>query len=207
MFDRLLRPIIDKPLDSLAHVLAKEGITASFLSWGGFLCGMTGAVCLVFHFYWAGFIFFLINRIADGLDGAVARAEKALGYGKGPTDAGGFLDIVLDFFVYAAVPFFFAVGHPEQALAATFLIYSFIGSGGSFLAYAIIAEKRGRAATANGKKSFFHSIGLCEGTETIVALSLIFLFPQAFAMIAYIFGVLCWITACVRIWIGLREFG
>ena len=63
----------------------------------------------------------LLNRLLDGLDGAVARAA-------GSTDLGGFLDITMDFLVYSAIPFAFVLKDPGNALAAAFLIFSFVGT-------------------------------------------------------------------------------
>ncbi|MFA0698669.1 CDP-alcohol phosphatidyltransferase family protein, partial [Vibrio sp. 10N.222.49.C9] len=75
--------------------------------------------------------------ICDGLDGALARRQ-------GITDAGGFLDISLDFLFYSMVPFAFVLANPEaNAIAGAFLIFSFIGTGSSFLAFAVMAGKRG----------------------------------------------------------------
>jgi len=42
-------------------------------------------------------------------------------------------------------------------LTATFLIFSFIGTGTSFLAFAVIAEKHGISSAAHGQKAFFLS--------------------------------------------------
>lgn len=51
------------------------------------------------------------------------------------TDAGGFLDISLDFLFYALVPFGFILADPtHNALAGGWLLFAFIGTGSSFLA-------------------------------------------------------------------------
>jgi phosphatidylglycerophosphate synthase len=142
----------------------------------------------------------LANRLADGLDGAVARAA-------GPTDLGGYLDIVLDFLFYSAVVFGVALGRPHEAVWAAFLIFSFVGTGASFLAYAIIAAKRRVTTETRGRKSIFYLGGLAEGTETILAFVLICLFPAAFPWIAGAFGAMCWITTASRIWQAARAFG
>jgi hypothetical protein len=87
--------------------------------------------------------------LLDGLDGSVARLTQ-------PTDAGGFLDIALDFVFYAAIPLAFAVANPAtNALPAAALLASFIGTGSSFLAFAALAEKRGLTDTALPGKSFY----------------------------------------------------
>ena len=140
----------------------------------------------------AALVLLLMNRFCDGLDGAIARYH-------GATDFGGYLDIVLDFVFYSAIPFGFAVNNPENAVAASFLIFSFIGTGVSFLAFAILAEKRGISTDIRGKKSFYYLGGLTEGAETITLLVLMCLFPDWFAVLAWVFGCLCWITTATRI--------
>ena len=95
------------------------------------------------------------------------------------TDLGGFLDIVLDFIVYAGLVFAFAVADPERnALAAAFLLFAFMGTGSSFLAFAIMAAKRGISSELRGRKSLYYLGGLTEGTETILFLVLACLLPS-----------------------------
>ena len=89
----------------------------------------------------------IANRVCDGLDGAVARVS-------GTSDLGAYLDITLDFLFYSAIPFAFAVADPNKALAACFLIFSFVGTGSSFLAFAIIAQKRGISPRYAEKRLF-----------------------------------------------------
>ncbi|HMF12832.1 MAG TPA: CDP-alcohol phosphatidyltransferase family protein, partial [Gemmataceae bacterium] len=141
----------------------------------------------------------LANRLADGFDGAVARRL-------GPTDLGGYLDILLDFLFYSGVPFFFAVGKPEFALPAAFLVFSFVGTGSSFLAFAVIAAKRGINTRARGRKSIYYLGGLTEGTETLALFVAICVLPDWFAVLAWAFGGMCWITTTGRIVAALAAF-
>jgi phosphatidylglycerophosphate synthase len=141
----------------------------------------------------------IANRLCDGLDGAVARRG-------GPTDRGGYLDIVLDFIFYAGVPFFFALGRPEAALPAAFLAFSFMGTAASFLAFAVFAEKRGLSTAARGRKSLYYLGGLTEGAETIALFVLICLAPSWFEPAAWAFGGLCWITTAGRIASAVQAF-
>ncbi|WP_321160240.1 hypothetical protein [Marinomonas rhodophyticola] len=90
----------------------------------------------------------------------------------------------------------------DNALAASFLIFSFMGTGSSFLAFAIMAEKRKIERLEYGHKSLYFLGGLAEGTETIAFLVLICLLPSYFAVMAYLFGVICWITTVTRIYAG-----
>jgi len=94
-----------------------------------------------------------------------------------------------------------------MALPAAFLIFSFMGTGSAFLAYAIFAAKHGINHDRQGKKSFFYVSGIAEGTESNVVLILICLIPGYFAWIAYIFGALCWLTTLGRVLQATQDFG
>lgn len=193
MFDARLRPLIDPPLDAIASTLEKSGLSANFVTVLGFGVGLGGAVTIAYGELLLGLILILINRVLDGLDGALARRL-------GPTDFGGFLDIVLDFLFYSAIPLSFAVLAPgDNAVAAAFLIFSFMGTGSSFLAFAVVAAKHGLSTEIRGRKSFYYLGGLTEGAETIAFFIACCIFPERFAMLAYIFGALCWVTTATRI--------
>jgi phosphatidylglycerophosphate synthase len=199
MFDARLRRLIDAPLDRLAAGLARCGLGANAVTVGGFLLGAGACVALAFREDAVALALIALNRVADGLDGALARRL-------GPTDLGGYLDIVLDFLFYAGVPFGFAVGRPEFALPACFLVLSFVGTGTSFLAFAAVAAKRGLSTDARGKKAIYYLGGLTEGAETIAVFVLICLFPDHFAWFAWVFGGLCWVTTATRIAAAVGAF-
>ncbi|NJM83902.1 MAG: CDP-alcohol phosphatidyltransferase family protein, partial [Tabrizicola sp.] len=143
----------------------------------------------------------LASRLADGLDGAVARA-------RGKTDFGGYLDIVCDFIFYAAIPLAFVIRDPAaNGLAGAFLLTTFYINGSSFLGYAILAAKRGMETRSRGEKSLYFTAGLLEGTETIAFLALLCLWPQLFVPAAWIFGALCLVTTAGRVILARRTFG
>ncbi|MEF1219738.1 CDP-alcohol phosphatidyltransferase family protein, partial [Photobacterium damselae] len=165
----------------------------------GFIIGLFTLPALAFQRYDLALIFIVINRLLDGLDGAIARRQ-------GITDCGGFLDITLDFIFYSLVPFGFVLADPNNnAIAGAFLIYSFIGTGSSFLAFAIMAGKRNIESPVYKQKSLYYIGGLTEGTETIACFILFCLFPSYFSIIAWIFGALCWVTTATRIWAGYQT--
>ena len=124
------------------------------------------------------------------------------------TDLGGFLDIVLDFIFYSGIVFGFALADPARnALPAAFLIMAFVGTGSSFLAYAVMAAKQRLATSERGPKSLYYLGGLTEGTETIFVFVLFCLFPDSFPLLAVGFGALCWLTTASRVataWRTLR---
>jgi phosphatidylglycerophosphate synthase len=192
MIDARLRKIIDPPFNRAAAYLHNTSVSANQVTIAGFFVGLAVVPLLAFHFYIPALIIILLNRIADGLDGAIAREH-------GITDFGGYLDIVLDFIFYSAVIFGFCLALPDQAVYGAFLIFSFIGTGTSFLALSIFAAKRKISTSIRGTKSIYYLGGLTEGTETIVVLCVMCLIPQWFWLIASIFASLCWITTITRI--------
>jgi len=191
MFDAAVRPLIDPPLARLADRLIAAGFSANAVTLIGFAVGMLAVPALAAGWYLIAVLLILLNRVADGIDGAIARRQ-------GPTELGGYLDILCDFIFYAAVPLGFALARPENGAAAAFLIFSFVGTGSSFLAYAAIASKRGLESARHGPKSIFYLGGLTEGTETILCFVAMCLFPVSFPTLAYLFGALCWITTAFR---------
>jgi phosphatidylglycerophosphate synthase len=199
MLDAVVRRFIDRPLLCIGGAAAKRGLTANAVTAAGFGVGAAACVLLAYQAYKPALFAMLLSRALDGIDGAIARRTK-------PTDLGGFLDIVADFIFYAGFVYAFAVGRPEHALPAAFLIFSFLGTGSSFLAFAVVAEKRGLSTAQRGVKSFYYLGGLTEGTETILLFVLICLFPEHFPSLAYVFGLLCWLTTVGRVATGFRVF-
>lgn len=200
MIDSYLLPITRRALDKPAAWLVKQGVGADAVTLWGFVLGMLAVPALAFQAYGLALAFILVNRLADGLDGAIARRTNT-------TDAGGFLDIVLDFIFYSAVVFGFLLAAPAQnALAAGFLLVTFMGTGASFLAFAVVAAKRGLENPRYPNKSLHYMGGLTEGFETILAFVLFCLMPTYFTWLASIFAVACWITAIIRILVGYQTF-
>ena len=202
MFDAKLKPVIDPFLVQSGKICVRFGLTANMLTVTGFVIGLCCGVLICAEAYIWALAALLLSRICDGLDGAVARLTQ-------PTDFGGYLDIVCDFLFYAFVPFCFAFSYPEQAAAASFLMLSFVGTGTSFLAYAILDAKHkvGNVRRPKRIKSFAYLGGLTEGTETITVFALFLLFPDYFTALALVFGSLCWLTTGYRVYASWVEFG
>lgn len=201
MIDRRLHPLIARALGPVGAALAARGVRADHVTLVGFAVGLAGVAAVAAGAFGLGLGLILANRLADGLDGAVARAA-------GPTDRGAFLDVALDFFFYAAVPFGFAVADPAaNALPAGALILAFVGTGSSFLAFASVAAKRGLSAEAYPTKGVFYLGGLTEGFETIAVFVAMCLWPQGFPLLAWSFAALCLLTTLTRWFAGWRTFG
>lgn len=199
MLDRIARRLIDPCLLPLAKALARARIPAGAITVSGCCVGLCSAVSVAFEQYSVAAVLILLNRLGDGLDGMVARQTRS-------TDRGGFLDIVFDMIFYGAVPLGFAVSRVENQLPAAALLHSFLGTSGSFLAWAAISAKRGHVSDWGGNKSFAWSAGLMEGTETALFFLAFCLFPNAFVPLAWTFCGLCWLTTSLRIAVSWKQF-
>ncbi|GAA58435.1 inner membrane protein YnjF [Pseudoalteromonas sp. BSi20652] len=194
MLDKFITPVIKPLLTPVVMIMHKRGITADQLTVVGFLVGLLAVPLLAFEMWYGALVAIALNRILDGLDGALAR------YANQSSSAGGFLDITLDFLFYAAIPLGFILATPEQnAIAGSILLATFIGTGSSFLAFAIAAEKFKLEKPQFKYKSFYYLNGLTEGTETIALFIAFCIWPQHFAVMASIFAIACGITIFTRI--------
>ena len=201
MIDARLLPLTRALLARPARMLAARGVTADRVTLAGFAVGLLAVPALWAGAFGVALVLILANRLADGLDGAIAREV-------GPTDRGAFLDIALDFVFYALVPLGFALADPAaNALPAAVLIAAFVGTGSSFLAFAAIAAKTGTTAEAYPAKGIYYLGGLTEGAETIALFVAMCLWPAAFPALALVFATLCAITTLSRWSQGWRAFG
>ena len=195
MIDRHVLPMLGRVLSPVAGGLIWLGATADAITSVGLCLGLAAAGLIASGHYQAGLAAFLANRLCDGLDGAVARRL-------GPTDRGAFMDIAWDIVVYAALPFGFALADPAaNALPAAALLFGFMGTASSFLAFAIIAAKRGMTSAAYPSKGFYYLGGLTEGGETVGFFIAVCFFPGWFAPLAWGFAALCGLTTVTR-WVG-----
>jgi phosphatidylglycerophosphate synthase len=193
MLDRAAIALLQPGLQRLARVLVKAGVGADAVTLTGFVLGLGGAWAIASGAPSGGLALLLASRLLDGLDGAVARLTT-------PTDRGAFLDITLDFVFYAAIPLAFAIADPaSNALPAAVLLAAFIGTGSSFLAFAVLAERRGLTSDDYPQKGLYYLGGLTEATETLLCFALMCLWPQHFAWWAYGFAALCTLTIATRI--------
>lgn len=202
MLDGLMRGVIDAPLNRGGVWLARRGASANAVTLVGLGFGLLAAGLI-----WMGqsglivILPLLASRLADGLDGAVARVN-------GKTDFGGYLDITCDFVFYAAVPLAFVLRDPAiNGVAGAFLLATFYVNGASFLGFAVLAAKRGMETNTRGEKSLYFTAGLLEGTETILFFLVIGLWPTIFVPAAWVFGGLCLATATGRVLLARRAFG
>ena len=200
MLDAPIRKLIDPTLNKIALILVKAGISANAITLFGLTIGLAGAIAIAANWFLSALLLIILSRIADGLDGAVARATKK-------TDFGGYLDISVDFLFYGAVVFGFIVANPSaNAIAGAFLLVSFYFNGATFLGYAILAQKHELKGDQQGEKSIYFSGGLMEGSETIILFIIICIWPKLFPFLALIFGVVAFYTATMRLLHAKKVF-
>ena len=200
MMDGTARKLIQPGLDRVGAWLARRGVKADHVTVFACLVGLAAAGLIAQGYMVPALLLIVISRICDGLDGSVARATRK-------TDFGGYLDITLDFVFYGAIPLGFVIYDPAaNGLAGAALIFSFYVNGASFLAYAIVAEKRGLSTTARGVKSIYFTTGLAEASETYIVFGLFCLWPAWFVPVAWLFAAICLYTALSRIVQARTEF-
>ena len=200
MLDRVAMKLLRPGLNAAARGLARIGLHADHVTLIGFGIGVAAALSIAFEQFIAGLLLFLVSRLCDGIDGALARLTA-------PTDRGSFLDITLDFLFYASIPLAFAVARPAvNALPAAVLLAAFIGTATTFLAFATLAAQRGLKSVVYPNKGIYYLGGLTEATETLTCFALMCLWPGLFSLFAYGFAALCGLTILMRLWAGWRAF-
>lgn len=194
MKDAMLRSHKDRLLEPVAQSLL-AGISPNLISFLALVPGLLAALAVVQGHLAAGLILWLFNRLLDGLDGLAARVHDKKG------DLGGYLDLLLDFLVYLAVPIAFVVREPTPAhlWALIALLASYQINTLSWTLLSALLEKR-RAGDAARLTSVEMPAGLIEGAETMVFYTLFFLLPGHILWLFSLMAVLVFFTAAQRVW-------
>ncbi len=192
MIDPQLNKILKPILGVFVKKLSKLNINPNAISFIGFFFGLCCFYSIANAMFIYAFIFLCLNRLCDGLDGAMARLV-------GETDLGAFYDIILDFLFYSLFPLSFIILDLDNTYSICFLLFSFVATQTSFLASAWIIEKNKLSISDGQKKSFFYAGGIAEGFETIICFTMMIFLNEFVNYIAYIFGILCWITFITRV--------
>jgi phosphatidylglycerophosphate synthase len=183
--DRVLRPLVEQFLGN---------VSPNLLSYIAVVPGILAAVAVVSEYYWLGLFLWLLNRLMDGIDGLAARVQDT------KSDLGGYLDLLLDFVVYLAVPIAFVLVAPSTALlwALAFLLGSYQINTLSWTLLSSIIEKRQQSESGR-LTSIEMPPGLIEGAETVLIYSLFFILPQYAFWLFLLMGILVFFTAGQRI--------
>lgn len=181
MFDEWFRLHKERWLRPLAALLGRwcSPLAVTLLA---FAAGVGAAVAAGQALWQVALALWITNRFLDGIDGVIARVQRT------ESHFGGYLDIVLDFVVYASIPIGIAVAMDTRAvwLVVTVLLASYFVNAASWMYLAAIQEQRGHGAAARGElTSVTMPRGLVAGTETVVFFVLFLLFPMHFVPLAW----------------------
>jgi len=192
MLDPYLRPIKDRWLHKLITKPLRN-LHPNTISLIALLLGLLAAGLLAIGYEYLAFIFWCSNRIFDGIDGAVARLYQQ------QSDFGGYLDILCDFVIYAALPIALVLANPSYTnfLCLALLLASFYVNAASWIFLGALLEKR--SLKSSQTTSLIIPSGIIEGTETILFFSLFILFSQHLALLFGLMAALVALTVVQRL--------
>ena len=195
MFDQYLRALKDRLLAPLARTLGPN-VSPDTITYLAFAVGMASAGVVLLGYTGVALGLWLLNRVLDGLDGTQARVHVR------ESSFGAYLDIVLDFTVYATIPAaMVAVARTYQlAFAAVLLLGSFYVNSASWMYLAAILEQRHEGAAARGElTTVTMPPGLIAGAETVLFYSLFFLLPAHQASLFMLMALLVFVNVALRL--------
>ncbi len=199
MRDAILRKQKDRLLAPLAGAWSST-IHPNYISMLALIVGLLAAWATWQQLYWAALALWIGNRVLDGLDGVIARVHHK------QSDFGGYLDLILDFVVYLAIPIAFVAAVPTTAnlWAAIALIAAYVLNLLSWSTLAAILEKRQLVAEKR-LTTIAMPPGLIEGAETIGFYTLFFLLPGCVGTLFVVMAAMVVITATQRVWWAWRH--
>ncbi len=209
MMDARVRRLLAPALSRAAALVDRRGITPDRLTLTGLVVGLGSAGAAAAQLWWLALVLWLLSRLADGLDGPLARRRSSSrSPGSRPASgAGSFLDITADFIVYGSTVVGVAVGvtagHGAPWWPFLLVLLAYYVNGTALLAFSSIAERTGRQREDGRSLSFLG--GLAEGTETIVVHSLWLVIPAHAAVIAAVWAAVVGASAAQRIVAGFRD--
>lgn len=197
MFDEWLRGVKDRAFAGLAARLG--GVSPDAVTLLAFLAGAAAVAAILAGWRGAALALWLLNRTLDGLDGTLARVQGR------SSDFGAYLDILLDFVIYAAVPIALVLAAPspgDATLAALVLMGGCYVNAASWMYLAAILERRGQHT---GATRVVMPAGLVAGTETIVFYSAAILLPERIGLIFWVMAGLVLVGVVQRMLWALRT--
>ena len=180
MIDKETRKLKDVVLIPFAKMIGNT-IHPVVITIIGFLIGLAAVASIYLGLFVLGLVLWVLNRIFDGLDGVCAR------YAHKQTDIGGYLDIVVDFFIYTGIPLAFAF-HFNSAphyLITMLLLGSFYINAAVWMSASSLYEKY-KFKLKDQQTTFIMPRNIMEGFETIVFFTLFLIFPAHYIFIAAI---------------------
>jgi phosphatidylglycerophosphate synthase len=206
MFDQLARPVKEKLLIPIVKRWGTK-LSPNFVTLAAFIPGIVSVILILQGKLNAALVCWILNRVLDGVDGTLARVN-----GK-QSDFGGFLDLILDFIIYAAIPtalFFYAAQQQKPAeiilsgLSLAILLGSFYVNTVSWMMPSVLIEKKFQSSEK--LTSIEMPSSLIEGMETIVFYCLFMLFPGYLKELFWFMSGLIWISILHKVFWVWRKF-
>ena len=180
MIDRFMRGVKNTLLCTPATLLSRR-VSALPITVAAFVVGIAAITAAAAGAMGIACALWLLNRILDGVDGEVARIRGE------SSDLGGYVDMIGDAVVYAALPVAIALhrGDPAFTMSALVMVAAFYGNLASWMYLSALLEKR-RQTDNDRTTSIEMPSGLMEGTETIVLYTALLLIPSFGVAIALV---------------------
>jgi phosphatidylglycerophosphate synthase len=195
MFDDVVRPRFARVAAPASRVLARAGVTPSQVTWAGFLLALAAAGVVAAGHPALGLALWLPSRVADGLDGVLARATDQ------QTAFGAYLDITLDMAAYCAMVVGFALLHPAYHTLWIAVLAGYVLNITTTLALAAAAAESHKVL-ATGNRTFQFTRGLAEAGEASVVYVLWALLPDAVVLVGWAWCALLAATVVQRTWLA-----
>ena len=199
VFDTRLRPMKQHALAPVVRWLSP--VRPDLITAVGLAFGLAASIASAGQQWWLALALFAMNRVLDGLDGEIARAQSA------STDHGGYADMVADTIVYAAVPLGASIGSDIEHIwpITALLIASFYVNALTWTYLSALLEKRRESNQGAVSTSVVMPGGLVEGTETAGFFVVMLAFP---AILDWTIGVMAgavFAGAGLRFTVGQRH--
>lgn len=185
MLDSLVKPYLEPVLEKVAEPLSRTALKPIVITVFAFVLGLCGFFTVAMGSYMLGLILILIARFFDG----VAARAATIG-----DDFSDYLRVSLEWILYAAFVFFFALTESQPYMASAFLLFSYVMLSVSALSYKVIVAKHNRIDDESALP-IFHPARLVERSEILIFMAIACLMPSFFSALAVLFGLLVLITA------------
>lgn len=201
MFDDVLRRLKDRLLAPMARLLGAH-VAPNTVTLIAFVVGMAAAYAAAQSRIGWSVGLWLANRVLDGFDGTQARVHAL------QSDFGGYLDIMLDFTVYAAVPLALIIAEPRLAMVGAVLQATFFVNAASWMYLSAVLERRNAGAATTGElTTVTMPPGVVAGAETMVLFTLMLAWPAARSTLFWTMSALVGVNVVQRLWWARRHLG
>jgi len=192
MFDEQVRRLKDSILNPMARLLTRFCAPLA-MTLIAFAIALAACYALARAHYSAALLLWVLSRICDGLDGAMARVSGR------QSALGGYLDLMCDACIYALFPIAAASVSNDARIAEALilLLATYYVNIVSWAVLAAILEKRARAHSAT--TTIIMPRGIIEGLETVIIYALFCIIPDYLLQLFIVTAMLVALSAGMRV--------